>query len=115
PAPYHQSQLSFICRDTAEKERQNRVTYGSRSTGVRLPGWSGKGTPVRAGGAVEGGEGEPGRRGPEERRRVLGPAVDAVAEVHDARPVAGAGASRLAEDRPPADGPAGHHPDPPEV
>src|SRR5439155_14294449 len=37
-------QLAFVYRDTAEKERQLGGRLGSRATGVRLPGYGGKGT-----------------------------------------------------------------------
>jgi hypothetical protein len=42
PAP---TQLAFVYRDTAEKERQNGLAACPITTGVRLPEYSGKGTP----------------------------------------------------------------------
>src|SRR5581483_8856403 len=68
-----------------------------------------------AGGAVEGGQGDPGWRCLEERRRVLGTAVDPVAEVDDAGGVAGPAGAGLTEDRAPPDGPPRRHPYPAEV
>src|SRR6266850_3800423 len=64
------------------------------------------GSPLEAAGAPAGGAGravkrrerDSGLRRPEEGSRVLRPAVDAVAEVHDAGPVAGARCSRQPED-----------------
>jgi cytochrome P450 len=46
------AQLAFVHRDTAETERQNAVNPGLGASGVRLPGYSGNGTPERAGGVT---------------------------------------------------------------
>ncbi|MDQ1501190.1 MAG: hypothetical protein QOI86_4530 [Actinomycetota bacterium] len=40
---------AFVYRPGAETERQNAGTAGLDPTGVRLPAWSGKGTPVSLG------------------------------------------------------------------
>src|SRR5206468_6748995 len=63
--------------------------------------------PRRARRAVERGQGDPGRRGAEELRRVLRLAVDPVAEMHEVGPVAGARRAGEPDDVAAADGGAG--------
>src|SRR5258705_4101651 len=48
--PSSSPQLAFISRDTAENERRNDSAGEEARTGVHLPGYSGKGTPVGGGG-----------------------------------------------------------------
>ncbi|MGH9012109.1 MAG: cobaltochelatase subunit CobN, partial [Acidimicrobiia bacterium] len=46
------TELAFLYRDTAEKERQNGEAAGPAATGVPLPAYGGKGTPVGVGQAL---------------------------------------------------------------